>query len=314
MKKKVNIFGKKISVFVIALLAVVLVSAALIPYFGRITGMATVSQGLLVDGKSMPGSGEIEDVYGDFTSLEEKTFVNRHYLENQATVPASVSLVVNQQPEDTSGSKSVEGITTSYTSTITESGSYDDYFAESQNLVSLEISGKTLTELLSLDLEYTVNVISDASDGTNDAPNINIKITDEGVIKTVENWGGYVNLGTNTRNWEDLMTDVSGAVTVIDESLARESFATTDALKTAYGNWQVVSVEVRAQAGAAGGQKIRPVKFVANGVTMDIPDSDTYTSLTIQPGEMLNFYINNHFSKMLVPDTYTITTTVLPAE
>ena len=44
MKKKVNVFGKTIPVFVIALLSMAVVSAALLSYFGMITGIFTVTQ------------------------------------------------------------------------------------------------------------------------------------------------------------------------------------------------------------------------------------------------------------------------------
>jgi len=93
MKKKVNVFGKKLPVFVIALFAIGLVSAALLPWFGVITGNVTVSQGLLVDGKSMLDSGNIVETWAPFTSLEEKTFLDAHWLDNQASVEAVVSLV-----------------------------------------------------------------------------------------------------------------------------------------------------------------------------------------------------------------------------
>jgi len=96
LKKKVNVFGKGIPVFAIVILGLALVSAALLPYFGKITGLVTVtSQGLLVDGLSYPGSQEIEEVWEDstFTSLEERTYVNVHTLTNEANVQANGSIV-----------------------------------------------------------------------------------------------------------------------------------------------------------------------------------------------------------------------------
>ena len=51
MKKKVNVFGKSVPVFLIALIAVTgFVSAALLTYFGVITGSVTLSQSVLFDG------------------------------------------------------------------------------------------------------------------------------------------------------------------------------------------------------------------------------------------------------------------------
>ncbi len=91
MKKKVNLFGKEFSLFAIVLLGfAVMASAALIPYFGLITGHVTVTQGLLVDGLSVAtGSGSIQDSYNDFTSLQSPTYVRMHELENNANVQAN---------------------------------------------------------------------------------------------------------------------------------------------------------------------------------------------------------------------------------
>ncbi len=91
MKKKVNMFGKEFSVFTIAIISMmVLATAALIPYFGLITGHVTVTQGLLVDGLSVAtGSGSIQDSYNDFTSLQSPTYVRMHNLTNNANVQAN---------------------------------------------------------------------------------------------------------------------------------------------------------------------------------------------------------------------------------
>ncbi|MBA3063824.1 hypothetical protein FP803_00100 [Candidatus Woesearchaeota archaeon] len=114
LKKKVNVFGKSIPVFVIALLGIALVSAALLPYFGVITGNAVVSQGLLVDGEEMPKSGDIVDVWAPFTSLEAKTFTDAHYLDNTASVDAEVHLISACMFDATLGAGSCDEIDTSY--------------------------------------------------------------------------------------------------------------------------------------------------------------------------------------------------------
>jgi hypothetical protein len=92
--KKVNLFGKKVPVFAIVLLGIGLVTAALLPYFGQITGSAVVNQGLLVDGQ-VYSDGVIDDTYANFTSLQAMTFVSAHSLENNADVEANVSLDMN---------------------------------------------------------------------------------------------------------------------------------------------------------------------------------------------------------------------------
>ena len=94
LKKKINIFGKEISAFVIALFGVALVSAALIPYFGQIIGTVTVGQGLTLDGQNWDGASI---VYSEsLTSLEAKMISSgEHLLENNANVNAVIDLDTN---------------------------------------------------------------------------------------------------------------------------------------------------------------------------------------------------------------------------
>lgn len=91
MKKKVNVFGKSVSMFAIVLMSFALVSAALIGSWGTITGAVTVDQGLYLDGKNWD-AGDIDESYDAFTSLEQKTFISLHNLENTADVDADLKL------------------------------------------------------------------------------------------------------------------------------------------------------------------------------------------------------------------------------
>jgi hypothetical protein len=89
-KKKVNLFGKKVSVLLIAVVAIMgLGAAALIPYFGQITGHVTVEQGLSVDGHAYD---DLIQYSVKMTSLEEKDIVDAHNLINNAEVDAYVNL------------------------------------------------------------------------------------------------------------------------------------------------------------------------------------------------------------------------------
>ena len=57
MKKKVNMFGKEFSVFALVMVAMVtLASAALLPYFGLITGNAIVSQSVILEDNEVTGA------------------------------------------------------------------------------------------------------------------------------------------------------------------------------------------------------------------------------------------------------------------
>jgi len=90
MKKKVNVFGKAVPMFAFVILGLALVSAALIPYWGTITGLVTVSQGLFLDGETYEST--ITETWEPFTSLESKTFLDAHYLNNTADVDTEVTL------------------------------------------------------------------------------------------------------------------------------------------------------------------------------------------------------------------------------
>lgn len=90
MNKKLNLFGKEISVFALVMVAMVtFASAALLPYFGLITGLVTVEQGLTVDGESWDTLIEYSE---SLTSLDAKMITSGHYLDNQADVDATVYL------------------------------------------------------------------------------------------------------------------------------------------------------------------------------------------------------------------------------
>jgi hypothetical protein len=317
LSKKVKFFGRSIPAVAIALIAIAaLASAGWLSYYGMLVGTAEVHQSVKLNGLECTG-GNYENCKISYTvgssAVAGSTYVDGPFnLKNDAQIPATVKF-------DTicsaywQGGTDCNGITTTITTTITESSNYEDYFADSQRLVALKVSGLTLSDLLSKDLEYTVDVVSFPV-GHNYEPNINIQIKKDGTIKTVENWGGFSAIGAHTKTFEQLMGE-SGGATVISgqDTNTRETFTTTAALLTAYGGWEVTMVEVRAQAGGAGGQVIRPVTFNAAGVTIDVPNSDSITgNIILQPGELLNFYIKNSFAINLVPDNYNITTTVVP--
>jgi hypothetical protein len=329
MSKKVKFFGRTVPAVAIALIAIAaLASAGLLSYYGMITGTATVSQSVLVDGKSYT-----EPITYTYSGVAGNTVVDGpHNLTNDADIPATVKFettccnsTTGQCGYETGAA--CEGITTTVTSTITESSSYADYASDSQRLVALKVSGLTLRDLLAKDLEYTVNVTSNPKY----APNINIWITDGTNTYVVQAWGkDWSGTGPHTVSFSGLVTLVAGYGATVNPALGAANtikgthatcygspeycyYTSVSDLLADFGSATVVKVEVRAQAGAAGGQVIRPVTFKAAGVTIDVPDSDSITgNIILQPGELLNFYITNTFAINLVPDTYTITTGIVP--
>lgn len=104
--KKLNIFGKQISVTLLTLLVIAgLVSGALLTYYGTITGKVIVEQSVLVDGMDInTGSMGITDTIPEGAPGGER-FCFKHTLENKASVPATAGFETLYNPDG-------EGITT----------------------------------------------------------------------------------------------------------------------------------------------------------------------------------------------------------
>ena len=88
--KKTKILGKGIPVFAIAILGLALVSAALLSYYGTITGNVVAEQSVFVDGGNY--QAVIEDKVWEASPGGER-FCFKHKLENKASVPAIIELV-----------------------------------------------------------------------------------------------------------------------------------------------------------------------------------------------------------------------------
>jgi len=299
---------KKMFLAVLAMVLLVgIVSAATISYFGQVKMTANVQQAILLDGKS----------YGDMPILETATvaggesFCRYHWLQSKTNVPVTVLFETAYDP----GLWDNE-ITTTYTTTITERGTYDDYYADCQRLVGLNV-WLTLNDLLEKDLTYTVNVFENPKF----APNINIFITDgSGNYRVIHAWGkDWTGTGLKTVTFEGLLDGMGYGASIRYSLLppdlpggSPKYYYTESALITDYGGWYAYFVEVRAQAGLSGGQVLRPVQFKAAGETIDIPDLDVFDTLTLQPGEMLPFYICYKFDLLIKAGTYDIYSTVKP--
>jgi hypothetical protein len=266
---------------------------------------ATVNQAVVLDGVSYPTV--IEETA---TVAGGESFCRYHWLQSQTSVPVSLQF-------ETWGSD-LQGITVTYTTTITERGTYDDYYSDCQRLVGLNVWLK-LSDLLEKDLEYTVRVVENPKF----APNINLFITDgSGNYRVIHAWGKeWDETGLKTVSFEQLLNGTMGYGASIRYSLlppdlpegSPKYYYSESDLINDYGSWYAYFVEVRAQAGLSGGQVLRPVEFKAAGITIEVPDYDTFTTVTLQPGEFLPFYICYKFDLLIKAGTYDIYTTVKPA-
>jgi hypothetical protein len=304
-----------IAVLAIALL-VGLVSAAVITYFGQVKMTATVTQAVLLDGKDYTEMPILEDA----TVVGGESFYRYHWLKSHTSVPVTVQFETTYSPALADAE-----IVTTYTTTITEAYSADAYYDDKRIMVLKQIGDMTVSEFLASPLEYTVNVISNPLY----APNICFWITDGVHTYVVEAWGkDWVGTGLHTVTIQQFFDGSKGYEVTVDTTYGQanrisnvrpgtygpwpEGTGITEFI-TDYGTWTVLSAQVRAQAGAAGGQVLRPVQFKAAGETIDIPDLAVFDTLTLQPGEMLPFYICYSFGLLIKPGTYNIYTTVKPA-
>lgn len=132
MKKKVNVFGKKLPVFLIALVAMGVVSAALLQYFGAITTTVNAHQSIkLLDFGMHPDDEgawlQCNPGYGDCTIKHDLTtdfgeespggerFCYKHKLKNQMSVEGTISFddkCNGYRSDDTW--MNCDGITTTY--------------------------------------------------------------------------------------------------------------------------------------------------------------------------------------------------------
>lgn len=89
--RKLKIFGRTIPLALVLTIAIAaLGSAALLNYYGTITGQVTSEQSVLVDGESVDASLNLHYGFNGMTTVAGETFVETHSLENQANVPAEV--------------------------------------------------------------------------------------------------------------------------------------------------------------------------------------------------------------------------------
>jgi hypothetical protein len=277
------------------------VSAAVIQHFGQVKMTATVKQAVLLDGNDINNMPILQTA----TVSGGESFCRYHWLQSQTSVP--VNLLFETWGPD------LNGITVTYTTTITERGTYEDYYSDCQRLVGLNV-WLTLNDLLGKDLEYTVRVVRNPKF----APNINIFITDgSGSYRVIHAWGkDWTETGLKTVTFEQLLDGMGYGATIRDSLYPPEYpkiYYSESDLISDYGSWYAYFVEVRAQAGLSGGQVLRPTGFKAAGITIEVPDYDTFTTLTLQPGEFLPFYICYKFDLLIKAGTYDIYTTVKPA-
>jgi len=314
-KKKISFFGKEISVFAVVVVAMIAIaSAALIPYFGLITGHVTVGQGLLVDGKSWDAIDIIYDA--TFTSLEEKNVSSGNYeLKNTADVVGVVKLVTTCKDSSEVDCDEHVIITPIFKLSITgdttiagQGGSTD------QDRVTANGGAIDLSSITNLNFAYelttTTNGLSPyfvlGLDTDNDGvANYNaVSFQENGATANV--W--HTHNGVNNQIWHVVTpTGVTDLAT-----------GTFEEVKTKYTSAKIVQVKV--MIGFWG--DAHPTTALVKDITMNTVDVVESNGLIVRQYDstdttdrtwgdnIVDFSIDTYFPKMMKPDTYTITTTV----
>lgn len=344
LKKRVNIFGKTIPVFVIVLLGLGLVSAALIPLWGTITGLVTVSQGFSLNGLDW-GAATITEPPVTMYSLEEKTVeYGPYFLENLAEVDAEFVLSADCQYEgencDGDVTPVVEYLLDSakipfdpiywYTLLTTE-------FEEGMEVVTIILpEGTTLSSLGDITFDenalsgypVSVNILLDMDgngvfESRKDLTTGDLTYGTDDVLKiesnynggTPENWVSVNSITSATNAW--LYSAQPGAEGLVIYTLAKWITGASNDGYCYYTTTEWIQVEC-GSISVSGTTKVYGIQIESLGwieesssvVSNIVIDNVAYEISELPAGEKTDFQIVTDFPKMLVPGEYTITTTV----
>lgn len=296
LTRKVKVLGKSVPVFALVLILMTgIATAALLTYYGTITGSATVSQSVLLDQKSVPDSLAISyDASGVAGSSDVE---GPHFLTNNAPVPTPVKLVTTQCIKDSSdciteGHKE-NGITTTYVGEL-ELTEKTVVFGEAPWAIPLDADKVTVKyTIVGNDFKAQVtNPISgyeliyykDKSDRFNE-PASAIRVS---------------NVNKNLPYPSDQNADEYNYCS-IGESGAKE-YVTCHGAKIWYVPSNAIKEDKTLDWSRASEfyYETELIQYNSDGI------------ITVYPQEILDFSIVNDFNVALVPGTYTITTTVNP--
>ena len=313
MKKKINIFGKVVSVPLVILVATLaLVSAAFIPYFATITGLVAVGQGLTWDGQEWD-SAQLFSFDGESTtSLEEKTFTSPHYLENIASVEGEFALVTTCM-EGGSPCDGVDGVDWYYDYMLTVLGGPGDGL---EKRVAILASEAGISDLSDLD-----NISWEANVTAGYLPHVDVYL-DNGEVLVFEyakvdpahcDETPYPTGELNTFKVLGIVDDgayawlSSGPAGPCGNSTFELGHKSLTDWKALYSTAKILRFEVEVDSWIPTLPTPEAIvsSIKVNGVSVEVS--------RLEAGEKIDFNFNVHFPKMLVPGGYNITTEVLTA-
>jgi len=281
-------------------------SAALLTYYAKITGTATIAQSITVDGENWD-----EEITYDITGVGGETFTHGPFtLRNNANVPTYVKFTTTTKFES---STIHDSVTTTYYSKINLENKDVDWKILSEDDVSGElifnIVGNTFNwKLTAQGLQTTTNYVliyyADFEDrytkwgGNNLGAYIATITTDTaGAIDT----SGSTNLGINLPTSPDWnMNDATDYFTLDDYSMRRGAKV-----------WLVPASDYNTGEKKLTAWNPTTYLFETNLITYNDNDEVTF-GLWMPALSEFKFWIQDEFNIASKPGTYTITTTVIP--
>jgi hypothetical protein len=336
MSKKVKFFGRSIPAVAIALVAMAaLASAGLLSYYGMITGTATVSQSVVLDNKPCT-TLEACVIKPEYNVVGGDTYIDGpHTLKNNATVPATVkfethitgpcSALMNEEACTTAGCIwSTEnnvclesGITTTYW-TKSEQETWEVPAVTTDNNKYNDVHAIITKTDIGNAVEFKVKILD-----TSDHYGVGIAIATTDVKPDFQVY--FAEFGDKHWHYQTYAEGWSGTdTTTLPEGITATGSET--------GNEFTITIS-KAKLGGIGHKYYYAIQFrtkllgtYPTGIDLwglTYPDgikqyatqtvgTQLQGTLTLQPAQELSFWIVNSFAINLVPDTYTITTKVVP--
>jgi len=312
LKKKVNVFGKGIPVLAIFVLGIALVSAALIPLWGTITGSVIISQGFQVGGLDWD---EAQATWSaSLTSLEEETISSDDYtlINSVEYVDAEIQFTTNCV--ETEGSGGCEDVITTEMVKLSVIG-----FETGENPFDSLNYKKTyynspviaLDDLTSVTYSFEITERTGFADTT--APYV--VLIGEGIggsagvaVQIIPDGENYV-VGTKyTKTIDETTTfHTPGDSTCVGQSY--ENGCTLAYIKTLYPNAKLSQMSVA--IGAWGGGYANTISAWM-GIDKINDGQAVHKKLVVSEGEPSSLKIIADFPKMMKPDVYDFTTTITP--
>ena len=315
--------NKKLLLFGLPILALALVSASILIYYGQIQQDVNVIQGLTIDGDDWDVP-RLESV--TMYSLEEKTIVSAHELRNTATIDATVTLDTSCSAIPlTGGCADITSVTEYVLSASGTKGTESKIHirAEDTNVDSLNDLISMNWESFIVDEGYIAHVdilIDTTGDGVAD---------DALVIEYDKVTGPSDQLVVNMNFVRDAWTTdaFSDKGSIGDSSIAwltsEDPGSVGDAGYTAYTLSEWKSGQTSKKHGKVISADVTVIAFQievdnwivdSNGKIRNIQiNTVDVDKVTVQAGNQLGFQIVTDFPKMMKPAVYTIITEVLPA-